>query len=131
MRNYVPCVCHFNAPQTTLICFVLLFCCVFLCLLLNSGNGVGGESIYGAKFEDESFDVLHNKRYLVSMANMGPNTNGSQFFINTVKTSWLDGKNVVFGMVMQGSSVVDKIEKLGTNSGTPKGEVVVIDSGEI
>jgi peptidylprolyl isomerase len=102
-----------------------------LCLLLNSGNGVGGESIYGAKFEDESFDVLHNKRYLVSMANMGPNTNGSQFFINTVKTSWLDGKNVVFGMVMQGSSVVDKIEKLGTNSGTPKGEVVVIDSGEI
>jgi len=97
----------------------------------SHGNGKGGESIWGGKFEDESFDVPHNKRYLVSMANSGPNSNGSQFFINTVKTSWLDEANVVFGMVLEGTAVVDEIEKLGSNSGTPRGSVVIRDSGEI
>jgi len=102
-----------------------------MALAHNSGNGKGGESIWGGKFEDESFDVPHNKRYLVSMANSGPNSNGSQFFINTVKTSWLDEANVVFGMVLEGTAVVDEIEKLGSNSGTPRGSVVIRDSGEI
>ena len=71
-------------------------------------TGVGGESIYGGKFEDETFEILHNKRYLLSMANSGPNTNGSQFFINTVKVSWLDGHHVVFGTVLEGPEVVDE-----------------------
>ena len=66
---------------------------------ITENNGVGGESIYGGYFDDEPFEVLHNKVYLLSSANKGPNTNNSQFFINTVKTSWLDNKNVVFGMV--------------------------------
>ena len=79
----------------------------------------------------ESFEILHNKRHLVSMANTGPHSNGSQFFINTVKTSWLDGKNVVFGKVLVGSDVVDSIEQLGTNSGLPKGEIVIVDCGEL
>lgn len=93
-------------------------------------NGVGGESIYGGKFEDESFEILHNKKYLVSMANAGgPNTNGSQFFINTVKTSWLDGKHVVFGTVLEGQDVVDELEHLGTNSGVTRKDVVIVDSG--
>lgn len=92
-------------------------------------NGVGGESIYGGKFEDESFEILHNKKYLVSMANAGPNTNGSQFFINTVKTSWLDGKHVVFGTVLEGMGIVDELEHLGTNSGVTRKAVVIADSG--
>jgi len=94
-------------------------------------NGVGGESIYGGKFDDETFEILHNKRYLLSMANAGPNSNGSQFFINTIKTSWLDGHNVAFGTVLQGMSVVDELEHLGTNSGTTRKKVVVADSGVI
>mmetsp|Transcript_26478 Transcript_26478/g.30772 ORF Transcript_26478/g.30772 Transcript_26478/m.30772 type:complete len:217 (-) Transcript_26478:1398-2048(-) len=94
-------------------------------------NGQGGESIYGGKFEDESFEIKHNKRYLVSMANSGPHTNGSQFFINTVKTSWLDGKHVVFGTVLEGKSTVDLIETYGTNSGVPKTEVIIKDSGVV
>jgi cyclophilin family peptidyl-prolyl cis-trans isomerase len=92
-------------------------------------NGVGGESIYGGKFDDESFEILHNKRYLVSMANSGANTNGSQFFINTVKTSWLDGKHVVFGTVLEGMQVVDALENLGTNSGVTRKKIVIADSG--
>jgi peptidylprolyl isomerase len=98
---------------------------------LHSGNGVGGESIYGGKFEDESFLVKHNKKYLVSMANNGKNSNGSQFFINTVKTSWLDGKNVVFGQVLDGFDIVDEIETLGTNDGITKKAVVIKNSGVI
>jgi len=73
--------------------------------------------------------VPHNKRYLISMANAGPNTNGSQFFINTVKVSWLDGKNVAFGVVTGGTEVIDELEALGTNSGTPREKVVIVDSG--
>lgn len=102
---------------------------LFTGLYIISGNGMGGESIYGGKFVEESFEVKHNKRYLVSLANNGPN--GSQFFINTVKTSWLDGKNVVFGIVKRGFDVVDQMEHLGTNSGVPKSEVIIVDSGEI
>lgn len=89
----------------------------------------GGESIFGGNFEDESFEVLHNKLYLLSLANRGPNTNQSQFFINTVKTSWLDKKNVVFGMVLEGFDLVDDIEAVGTNAGDPLGLVTVTDSG--
>jgi len=95
------------------------------------GNGVGGESIYGGRFKDETFELKHNKRHLVSMANHGPNSNGSQFFINTVKTSWLDNKNVVFGMVLEGFDIVDKLERLGTNSGIPRSEVIISDCGEV
>lgn len=89
----------------------------------------GGESIYGGYFEDESFEVMHNKLYLLSLANRGPNTNQSQFFINTVKTSWLDKKNVVFGMVLEGFDLVDDIEAVGTNAGDPLGKVTVEASG--
>ena len=72
-----------------------------------------------------------NKLYLVASANKGPNTNGSQFFINTVKASWLDGKNVVFGMVLSGYDVVDAIEEVGTNEGYPKVAVAIESSGEL
>ena len=75
--------------------------------------------------------VPHNKVYLVSMANKGPNTNGSQFFINTVKTSWLDNKNVVFGMVLGGYEFVDDIEAVGSNDGRPRVDVTIVASGEL
>ena len=95
------------------------------------GNGMGGESIYGAKFEDENFKLKHTKEGLLSMANAGPGTNGSQFFITTVKTAWLDGKHVVFGEVLEGMDVVKAIEKLGSASGQTKGEIVIQASGEL
>ena len=75
--------------------------------------------------------MLHNKLYTLSMANKGPNTNGSQFFINTVKTSWLDNKNVVFGMVLEGFEMVDEIEAVGTNEGKPEVVVTITSSGEL
>ena len=74
--------------------------------------------------------MLHNKLYTLSMANKGPDTNGSQFFINTVKTSWLDGKNVVFGMVLEGFEMVDEIKAVGTNEGKPEVQVTIEKSGE-
>jgi peptidylprolyl isomerase len=94
-------------------------------------NGRGGESIYGNKFEDENFILKHEKPYYLSMANAGPNTNGSQFFITTVKTAWLDGKHVVFGKVIEGEDVVKSIEKQGSGSGKPNKKVTIVDSGEL
>mmetsp|Transcript_6691 Transcript_6691/g.7002 ORF Transcript_6691/g.7002 Transcript_6691/m.7002 type:complete len:201 (+) Transcript_6691:19-621(+) len=95
------------------------------------GTGIGGESIYGGKFDDENFKVKHTAPGYLSMANAGPNTQGSQFFITTVKTPWLDGKHVVFGKVLEGMDVVKSIESQGSRSGTPSKEIRVTDSGEI
>ncbi|OAV96096.1 hypothetical protein PTTG_02119 [Puccinia triticina 1-1 BBBD Race 1] len=92
-------------------------------------NGSGGRSIYGNRFNDENFIHKHSKPGLLSMANAGANTNGSQFFITTEVTSWLDGKHVVFGEVTEGFEVVKQIEALGSQSGKPKTEVTVEDCG--
>ncbi|XP_071710091.1 peptidyl-prolyl cis-trans isomerase CYP19-3 [Rutidosis leptorrhynchoides] len=95
------------------------------------GNGTGGESIYGAKFADENFKLKHMGPGTLSMANAGPNTNGSQFFICTAETSWLDGKHVVFGKVVDGYSVVKEMEKVGSGGGTTSSSVVIEDCGEV
>uniref|UniRef100_A0AAV1TT53 Peptidyl-prolyl cis-trans isomerase n=1 Tax=Peronospora matthiolae TaxID=2874970 RepID=A0AAV1TT53_9STRA len=94
-------------------------------------NGRGGESIYGTKFEDENFDLKHAGKGTLSMANAGEDTNGSQFFICTVQTPWLDGHHVVFGRVVDGMDVLDAMEKAGNSDGTPSKVVTVADSGEL
>merc|ERR1712151_382764 len=94
-------------------------------------NGTGGKSIYGEKFADENFIKKHVRPGLLSMANCGPNTNGSQFFVATAVTSWLDGKHVVFGEVSEGMDVVRAIEKVGSQSGTTRQQVIVVDCGQL
>jgi len=94
-------------------------------------NGMGGESIYGNKFDDENFVLKHEAPYYLSMANSGPDTNGSQFFITTVKTSWLDGRHVVFGKVIEGEDVVKRVEAQGSGGGDPYSTVTITDSGEL
>ena len=97
------------------------------------GNGTGGKSIYGEKFPDENFQLKHDRPGLLSMANAGPNSNGSQFFITTVVTSWLDGKHVVFGEVADETSLalVRKIEALGSRSGSTKSKITISESGAL
>jgi peptidylprolyl isomerase len=95
------------------------------------GNGTGGESIYGEKFADENFQLKHTGPGTLSMANAGPNTNGSQFFLCTVKTDWLDGKHCVFGSVIKGMDVVQAIEAVGSGSGKTSKPVTIADCGQL
>merc|ERR1719453_1743790 len=97
----------------------------------TAGNGTGGKSIYGAKFADENFQLKHTGPGVLSMANAGPNTNGSQFFLCTTKTNWLDGKHVVFGSVTKGMEIVKEIEKLGSQSGKTRVPILVAKSGQL
>ncbi|CAG0917685.1 unnamed protein product [Notodromas monacha] len=98
----------------------------------TNGNGTGGESIYGRMFEDENFEMKHKKPFLLSMANKGPNTNGSQFFITTQATPHLDGVHVVFGHVLDGSKIVSEIESLATDkSNRPTEDVIISNCGEL
>jgi peptidylprolyl isomerase len=95
------------------------------------GNGTGGESIYGAKFADENFEKKHDRPGLLSMANAGPNTNGSQFFITFAPAEWLDGKHVVFGEVVEGLDLLQRLEGLGSQSGKTKAPIQISDSGQL
>ncbi|CAE7537801.1 cypB [Symbiodinium necroappetens] len=94
-------------------------------------NGTGGRSIYGNKFEDENFELNHTKPGLLSMANAGPNTNGSQFFITTAPTDWLNGKHVVFGEVLEGYDIIQQMESVGSQSGRTRTQVAISDAGEL
>ncbi|KAI9364593.1 peptidyl-prolyl cis-trans isomerase E [Pilaira anomala] len=98
---------------------------------ITKGNGTGGKSIYGAKFADENFTLKHTEPGTLSMANSGPNTNGSQFFICTEKTPWLDGKHVVFGRVVSGMNVVREMERCGSSNGKTSKRVSIVDCGQL
>ncbi|KAK8762956.1 hypothetical protein V5799_014140 [Amblyomma americanum] len=97
---------------------------------ITNHNGTGGRSIYGRKFADENFELKHTGPGMLSMANSGPNTNNSQFFLTTAKTDWLDGKHVVFGQVISGMEVVKKMETYGSPSGKVSKKVEISNSGE-
>jgi cyclophilin family peptidyl-prolyl cis-trans isomerase len=94
-------------------------------------NGTGGKSIYGAKFADENFKLKHTGPGDLSMANAGPGTNGSQFFITTIQTTWLDGKHVVFGKVVEGMEVVKTVEGYGSQSGRTSKKIEIADCGQL
>lgn len=100
----------------------------------TAGNGTGGESIYGSKFPDESFAGRAGRHFgpgTLSMANAGPNTNGSQFFICTANTEWLDGKHVVFGQITKGYETIEKVEAQGSRSGATRQPITITDCGEL
>ncbi|XP_060710293.1 peptidyl-prolyl cis-trans isomerase-like [Hemiscyllium ocellatum] len=94
-------------------------------------NGTGGKSIYGNKFNDENFQLVHTGLGTLSMANAGPNTNGSQFFLCLKDTKWLDGKHVVFGSVVEGIDVVKEMGKLGSESGQTSKKIIIADCGQL
>lgn len=126
---------YFFFVVVNLFIFILILASI-LCLHAQGGdftnhNGTGGKSIYGNKFEDENFKLKHDKPYLLSMANAGPNTNGSQFFITTVVTSWLDGKHCVFGQVTEGADLVKKIESYGSQSGKTSAKITIAAAGQL
>ena len=97
----------------------------------TNGDGTGGESIYGAKYADENFKLHHTKSMLLSSANAGPDTNGSQFFITFAQTPWLDGHHVVFGEVIQGADTVHALEAIGSKSGDTSAVAKIVASGEM
>ena len=97
----------------------------------TQANGRGGESIYGSKFNDEAFSILHSEPGVLSMANSGPNTNGSQFFITFAATPWLNGKHVIFGRILSGMDIVKQMESKGTQAGRPLAKIQIIDCGEV
>jgi peptidylprolyl isomerase len=98
---------------------------------ITKGNGTGGMSIYGRNFKDENLTLKHYKKGLLSMANSGPDTNGSQFFITFVPTPWLDAYHVVFGELVDGEAVLKQIESVGSREGKTRGEIKITDCGQV